>query len=391
MSLFLITFLSIYGGMHVYAFFRLRAALSPSPAFSGVLVAWMLLMTLAPLLVRLFERTGMGRAAFLTAWPGYIWMGFLFLFVSSLLIMQALSGVNWLSNRIFSFPPHDFLSAAFSCKLALILAIVASVYACFEAYQIQTEHVTIKSGKLPSGMSRIRIVQLSDVHIGLLLGEKRLEHILEAVRQAQPDILVSTGDLIDGRLSREEISPDLNRLAAILAAVNVPSGKFAVTGNHEAYAGLQQALTFTHAAGFTVLRGQSIKLPNGITITGIDDTAVTGNSVEIQNSGNTLLRSVSKNAFHLLLKHRPEIDPESDGSFDLQLSGHVHKGQLFPFNFIVKYKYPIPCGTSTTKTGSQIHVSRGTGTWGPPMRLLAPPEITVIDIIPSDGRNALYW
>lgn len=384
MFLFLITFLSIYGGMHVYAFFRLRAAFSLPPGFSGILVVWMILMTLAPLLVHLFERTGMGRAAFLTAWPGYIWMGFLFLFVSALLMMQTLGVVNWLSNRIFSYPPHDFLSAAFSCKLALILAIVASIYACFEAYQIQTEHVTIKSGKLSSGMSRIRIVQLSDVHIGLLLGEKRLEQILEAVRQAQPDILVSTGDLVDGRLSHEEISPDLNRLAAILAAVNAPSGKFAVTGNHEAYAGLQQALTFTNAAGFTVLQGQSITLPNGITITGIDDPAVTGNSAKIQNSGNTLLRSVSKSAFHLLLKHRPEIDPESDGNFDLQLSGHVHKGQLFPFNFIVKYRYPISCGTSTTKTGSQIHVSRGTGTWGPPMRLLAPPEITVIDIIPSD-------
>jgi predicted MPP superfamily phosphohydrolase len=94
-----------------------------------------------------------------------------------------------------------------------------------------------------------------------------------------------------------------------------------------------------------------------------------------------LLRSVPTQRFQLLLKHRPEIPAQSDGLFDLQLSGHVHKGQIFPFNFLVRLKFPIPCGTTVTQHHSSIHVSRGSGTWGPPMRLLAPPEVTVIDII----------
>ena len=385
MPLFLITFLSIYGGMNAYAFFRVRAALSPGSAMTGVLAVWMLLMTAAPLLVRIFEQTGMDRAALLIAWPGYIWMGFLFLFVSSLLLMETICVVNWITNRTYSFATGGFLSAAGTCKLALLTAIVASIYAGFEANRIQSDHVTISSSKLPAGTPKIRIVQVSDIHIGLLLREKRLEGILKTVREAQPDILVSTGDLVDGRLSKEVGLPHQIKMASMLASVSAPSGKFAVTGNHEAYAGLQQAIAFTRSAGFTVLRDQSVQLPNGITITGVDDPSVKREMTGTGTAEKKLLEAVSKNSFHLLLKHRPLIPPESDGRFDLQLSGHVHKGQIFPFNLIVKLKHPIPCGTTTTETGSRIHVSRGTGTWGPPMRLFAAPEVTVIDIVPSAG------
>lgn len=383
MSIFLITFLSLYGGMHAYALFRVRTAFSTGPVTTGLLAAWMLLMTIAPLLVRFFEHGGQDRAALLFAWPGYIWMGFLFLFVATLLLMESVCVANLLYNRSYSFATHGYLTAAYTGRVALLIAVVASVYAGFEAIRIKREPVTITSGKLPAGTSRIRIVQVSDIHIGLLLREKRLERILTAIREAQPDILVSTGDLVDGRLSQEDVLSHQKNLAVMLRSLPAPSGKFAVTGNHEAYAGLQQAIDFTTVAGFTVLRNQSVTLPNGITISGVDDPAVSGNSSKAQKPEVTLLETASKETFRLLLKHRPVIEPESDGRFDLQLSGHVHQGQLFPFNFIVKLRYPIPCGTTTTKAGSQIHVSRGTGTWGPPMRLFADPEVTVIDIIPA--------
>jgi hypothetical protein len=371
--------------MNAYAFFRVRSAFSPASAMTGVLAAWMLTMTVAPLLVRFFEQTGMDRAALLIAWPGYIWMGFLFLFVSLLLLMETICVVNWLSNRTYSFASDGFMSAAGSCKLAFLTAAAASIYAGFEANWIHSDHVTISSSKLPAGISRIRIVQVSDIHIGLLLREKRLERILKTVREAQPDLLVSTGDLVDGRLSKEVDLPHQVKMAAMFASVPAPSGKYAVTGNHEAYAGLQQAIAFTRSAGFTVLRDQSVRLSNGITITGVDDPSVKREMTGTRIAEKELLETVSRNSFHLLLKHRPFIPPESDGRFDLQLSGHVHKGQIFPFNFIVKLKHPIPCGTTTTATGSRIHVSRGTGTWGPPMRLFAAPEVTVIDIVRSAG------
>jgi predicted MPP superfamily phosphohydrolase len=212
--------------------------------------------------------------------------------------------------------------------------------------------------------------------------------VLQAVRAAHPDILVSTGDLVDGRLSRDRALPHLDRMAAMIAAVPVTIGKFAVTGNHEHYAGLEQALEFTGKAGFSVLRNQSVTLSEGITISGIDDPARHRPSTAfVTMPESELLKSVPANHFRLLLKHRPEVPETSDGKFDLQLSGHVHQGQIFPFNLLVRLKFPIPCGTTVTKHHSTIHVSRGSGTWGPPMRFLAPPEVTVIDIISAPAQQ----
>lgn len=382
MPLFLITFIMLYGGIHSYAFYRLSRALSLKQPTSSLLAGWMGVMTLSPLAVRLFEHAGF--EALWIAWPGYVWMGCIFIFCTILLAADLLRIFAWLANRCFGTATPGFLTAAITCEISLIVTLLASGYALYEARTIRTDHLTVTTTKLPSSSPGIRIVQISDVHLGLLFRETRLESVLQAVRTAHPDILVSTGDLVDGRLSREHINSRLNRTADMIAAVPTKVGKFAITGNHEFYAGIDQALEFTRRAGFTILRNQSITLPNGITISGVDDSAGRRMGLPLPTPPEAeLLRSAPTSSFRLLLKHRPIIPPTSDGLFDLQLSGHVHKGQLFPFNLLVRLRFPIPCGTTVTQQHSMIHVSRGSGTWGPPMRLLAPPEVTIIDIVPA--------
>jgi predicted MPP superfamily phosphohydrolase len=387
MSLFLISFLSLYGGMHLYAFVRVRSSFSLGGATRALLAGWMLLMTVTPLLVRMAEGAGMQRTASVMTWPGYVWMGSLFIFCASLAAIDTLRMAAWLSHRFFATAIPGYLGKTFTCKTALALALLGSSYALLEARSIRTEQVTVTTEKLPASVRRIRVVQISDVHVGLLFHESRLESVLRAVRAAQPDILVSTGDLVDGRLSREDASSHLAPMAAMIAAVPAKSGKYAVTGNHEFYAGLDQALEFTRNSGFTLLRNQSVALPEGITISGVDDIAGRRGLPKGPQPEPDILRTLSPGQFNLLLKHRPLVVDSGSGNFDLQLSGHVHKGQLFPFNLLVRMKFPIPCGTTSAANGSLIHVSRGSGTWGPPMRLFAPPEVTVIDIINSpSGR-----
>jgi uncharacterized protein len=386
MYIFLITFLVLYGGMHLYAFFKLRHAFQPRPLVRWLQITWMSIMTVIPLLVRAAEQLQMERTAFFFAWPGYLWMGFLFIFCSVLLFSDTVSIFYQVTTRYFSIRLPEHISTINACRYALVVALCTSLYAFIEAGQIRTEHVVITSSKLPPSLSRVRIVQISDLHIGLLLQKSRLQRILAVVMEAKPDILVSTGDLVDGKLNRADVISGLNPLAALIAAVPAPSGKFAIIGNHEVYAGLPQAVAFSRAAGFTILRNQSLQLTNGIVISGVDDRAAKPESTAGPVSEAVFLNSVSPNSFHLLLKHRPEILTESDGRFDLQLSGHVHGGQIFPFNLLVRLRFPIPCGTTKTPAGSIIYVSRGTGTWGPPMRLFAPPEITVIDLISPHHR-----
>lgn len=387
MYLFLTTFLSIYGGMQYYAFVKVHSAFHLSRFLRWSLIAWIIFMTVIPIFVRTAEHLQMGNVALAFAWPGYLWMGFVFILTSVLLLADVIRIFCRVLNHLPSIKIPAIVSSRTTTRGAVILSVFVSAYAFIEAGQIRSEHVVITSSKLPASVSKIRIVQISDVHIGLLLQERRFQRITDEIRKASPDILISTGDLVDGKLNRDDAISALNPLAAELMSIPAPSGKFAVIGNHEVYAGLPQSTEFTRAAGFTILRNQSARLSNGITITGIDDQAVVSEKHADPSVENALLKHVSAESFHLLLKHRPDLLPESDGHFDLQLSGHVHGGQIFPFSLLVKLKHSIPCGTTTTGNGSRIHVSRGTGTWGPPMRLLAPPEITIIDII-SPTHNA---
>lgn len=381
MFLFLIIFLLLYGGMHLYAFFKLRNAFNPRPYLTGLLACWMVIMTAAPLLVHAAEQLEREKAALFIAWPGYLWMGFLFIFTSAMLFTDAVILICRIILRQLSKQLPIYISPSNTCSIVLLVAILASIYAYMEAGQVRNNHLMITSSKLPPSLSKIRIVQISDMHIGLLSKYGRQKRIMKMIRDAKPDILVSTGDLIDGKLNRDYGISDRNLLAALLASIPTPLGKFAVIGNHEIYAGLPQAVAFSRAAGFTMLRNQSVQPARGMTISGVDDRAINPKSLADSGPETALLNAASPNSFHLLLKHRPEIVATSDGHFDLQLSGHVHGGQIFPFNFLVRLKHPIPCGTTTTPTGSRIYVSRGAGTWGPPMRLFAPPEITTIDIM----------
>lgn len=169
--------------MHLYAFFKLRDAFRPRSYMTWLLISWMVVMTIIPLLVRVAEQLRMEKTALLIAWPGYLWMGFMLIFTSALLITDAIRLIYRLVIHQISKRSLDPISSRNVCRTVLLLAVVSSVYAILEAGQIRTEHVVIASSKLPSSISRIRIVQISDVHIGLLLQEGRLQRILEKIRK----------------------------------------------------------------------------------------------------------------------------------------------------------------------------------------------------------------
>lgn len=364
MYLFLITFFLLYMSMHLYLFQKAKAAFTFGPLVSIPLVLFMAGMVFSPLTVRSLERYGLDSAARLTAYIGYTWMGVLFLFVSSSLPIDLCR--QTILPRI---------SPRVSFILPLLISISIAAYGYFEAWDIRTEKLTIKTQKIPKNVGRFRIVQISDVHLGLIVREERLNRILSEVKRTDPDLLVSTGDLVDGQID------NLSGLAELLCEINPVYGKFAVTGNHEFYAGLANSLDFTKKAGFKVLRGEGVSVAGIINVAGVDDPAGKqfGLFTDVPEKG--LLSKLPQGTFTLLLKHRPAVDKDARDLFDLQLSGHVHKGQIFPFTLFTWLFYPVRAGGMNVIHGSSLYVSRGSGTWGPPVRFLSPPEVTVIDIV----------
>lgn len=376
MRIFFIIIFLVYGLIHLYVYLRARAALSFGRGIGICIAFFMAVLTFAPYLVRISERSGHETAAMFISYAGYIWMGILFLFFSVALLIDIyrlllfLVTVMLRSHSIWPMP-----SAGFLFFVPLVLSLIIASYGFFEARTIRSEKIVMRTSKLPPGVERFTIAQISDVHLGLIVKKERLKRILRVVEKASPDMVVSTGDLVDGQVD------ELEGLDEMLMDISPPYGKFAVLGNHEFYAGLDYSLDFTTRAGFRVLRGEGMNLGGIVNIVGVDDPVADRYGLLAGHSEKKALSPLSQERFTLLLKHRPDIDQEAMGSYDLQLSGHTHKGQIFPFRMITRLFYRYVSGFVHLQRGSSLYVSRGSGTWGPPIRFLAPPEVTVIEIV----------
>jgi predicted MPP superfamily phosphohydrolase len=377
MTLFLFTFFLIYASIHLYAYLKIKAAFAFGITTSIFLIIFMVVMVFAPIVIRLSEKQGLEFFARLMSYVGYTWMGLLFLFTSASLVIDIYHFLIYLSSLILRKDLIAFIpSSRISFFIPLILSILIAIYGSFEAKNIRTERVTIRSLKIPESIGRLRIVQISDVHLGLIVRKERLEKILKEVKAAEPDLLVSTGDLVDGQIN------GLPGLAELLRDINPRYGKFAITGNHEFYAGLKQAMDFTEKAGFTILRGKGLTIAGLFNIAGVDDPAGKNYGLFREVEEKELLSGLPTGKFTLFLKHRPLLDRNAIGLFDLQLSGHTHKGQIFPLSLITRLFYPADSGYLALQNNSHLYVSRGSGTWGPPIRFLSPPEVTMIEILP---------
>ena len=375
MRMFLFLFFFVYGACNFYILIKARRALHPGTGLTLLLVAFMLMMIAAPVLVRLLERSGHESLATVGAYTGYTWLGLAFIFISASLFIDLYSFLLYAAGLLLKKDLSGLsLSARYSFFIPMGLAFVIGLYGYFEAIHIRTEHLLIRTSKLPEDITKLRIVQISDVHLGLIVGEKRLKSILKDIEKTAPDILVSTGDLVDAQIC------NVKRFADLISDLKPKYGKFAITGNHEFYAGLDQSLECSGEAGFVMLRGEALTIEGMINMAGVDDPAGLRFGIP-PASEKAILSALPSEIFTILLKHRPLVEHESVGLFALQLSGHSHKGQIFPFSLATRLYYPVDAGFLDLGKGSHLYVSRGTGTWGPPIRFLAPPEITVIDLV----------
>ncbi|HUT44088.1 MAG TPA: metallophosphoesterase [Desulfobacterales bacterium] len=380
--IFLTVFLSLYSGLHLYGFLSVKRALAPGPKVNVALILFMALMIFAPIIIRFLERNDLVSPARFFAYIGYIWMGLLFLFFSFAVALDVYRLILEATQKAFNADFSRFsLSKAQCFFIPLFLSVGITTFGFFEALNIRTERVIIRTDTITRKIGRLKIVQISDVHLGLIVGEHRLRRIIKQIRAEKPDILVSTGDLVDGQMN------NLSGLVGMIRDIPTKYGKYAVTGNHEFHAGLQDALKVTRNAGFRVLRGEALNIPGVINIAGVDDSAGKRYGLKPNVSEKVLLSKLPRKYFTLLLKHRPQLNETEGGLFDLQLSGHTHKGQIFPFSLIVKLFYPNFSGLVSLDNNSYLYVSRGTGTWGPPVRFLCPPEVTVIELVHESKAN----
>ncbi|HVE86348.1 MAG TPA: metallophosphoesterase [Myxococcales bacterium] len=312
-------------------------------------------------------------------WVSHLWIG-----VFGLLLVSVLAGdvARWLWEALAS-PSAQAAQRAARVEAAVVLGLLAPAV----AYGYRTargpariENVTVPIPGLGAGMAGLKVAQISDLHIGQTLDGRFLERVVEQVNALEPDVVAITGDLVDGSVARlrEDVRP-LGRLKAKL-------GVFYVTGNHEYYSGPAAWEGYVASLGITVLHNEHRVVRRGgdaLVIAGITDHNGGAFGPEHQPRPDAAVAGAPEGVPRVLLAHQPRaaMDAAPFG-YALQLSGHTHGGQIFPFMFFVRLQQPVVSGLHKL-AGMWVYTNRGTGYWGPPLRIGPAPEITSLTLVPQ--------
>ncbi|MBM4036095.1 MAG: metallophosphoesterase [Planctomycetes bacterium] len=371
--LFLAIVAAGYVGMQLYIYWKLRGALPRRGLWRWAAIGWLLAVGAAFFVSRSLEGWGWHRAASVAGCVSHWWVAVSFWLVGLGLASDAWNLALRLASRWWPGGRRLRVAPRLLAGVSGALVVVLTGWSLYEPWLVTLETVVIRAPQLPAGSKPIRVVQLADLHLNSLMSRGRVMRVIERIREAKPDLLVFTGDFAD------ESSPHVEELAKLLADIRAPLGKLAVTGNHEFYRGLHLSLPLLRAAGFRMLHGQCIRLAEGLWVAGVDDAkaALLGADQE-----DRALPPRGCPDFVLLLKHRPDVELGSWGRFNLQLSGHIHGGQVFPARWALRLFCDYTLGRYNFPDGTILYVSRGAGTFGAPMRLLSRPEVTLIILQP---------
>ncbi|MER5700448.1 metallophosphoesterase [Micromonospora sp. NPDC002296] len=355
---------------------------------------------------------GTRAGLFWLAWPGYLWLAVMFYLLVVLLVLEVpmLVARLVLRRRVVAAEPAAaapepvLVGASGGAEppaatavdqpghdpdRRLLLARGAAIFAGLTAAGVtgygvrnatgppRLDRVRIPLAKLPRGMDGLRIATVSDIHLGPLRGRAHTERIVAMINRLDADLVAVVGDLVDGSVA------ELGEAAAPLRDLRSRYGSFFVTGNHEYYSGVEEWVQEVDRLGLRVLQNtrQEIRTPGGVLdLAGVNDVSAAGTGLAAPADFAAALGDRDPGRPVVLLAHQPVAAVEAAKfGVDLQLSGHTHGGQIVPFNLLVKLEQPVVSGLGEVD-GTKVYVTNGAGFWGPPVRVGANPEITLVEL-----------
>jgi predicted MPP superfamily phosphohydrolase len=379
-AIFFSIMISLVAGLHYYFWARLvrdTALAAPWRTIATLVIAGLAIALPASIIG---SRLAPAHVAGYFAYPAFVWMGAMFLLFCVLLGSDVLRVGGTLVARLVSGTPLDparrqFIARTIGAASALAASGLTAAAIGTVLRGPRLEKVEIPIDKLPAGADGLRIVQLTDIHVGPTIGREFIEELVRRTNALEPDVVAITGDLVDGSVA------ELGPLVAPLAGLRAKHGVFFVTGNHEYYSGAPEWVAFLPTLGIRVLRNERVSIGAGeaaFDLAGVDDFSAHGGG-----HGPDLPRALAgrdESRALVLLAHQPRQIGEAERlGVDLQLSGHTHGGQIWPFSYLVYLQQPFLAGLAR-QGETWIYVSKGTGYWGPPMRLGMPSEITQITL-----------
>ncbi|WOD16182.1 metallophosphoesterase [Paraburkholderia kirstenboschensis] len=382
-SSFLVRLILIGILLHIYVGFRLIPDMPVSITVRSLAGLWLVLSVfLIPLgmLARTIKRQPLGDRL---AWVGLLAMGLF----SSLLVLTFVRDLALASlMTVDAIWPGTIALARWRTGTAAavpFLALLSTLVGLFNARRrARVVTIEVPIDDLPAALDGFTIVQISDIHVGPTIKRRYVDAIVDAVNHLKPDLIAVTGDVVDGTV------PQLTHHTQPLSRLSARHGAFLVTGNHEYYAGANAWIDEFRRLGLNVLLNEHVIVEHDgarAVIAGVTDYSA-GHHDPLHRSdpmaaiagapGDVLIK--------VLLAHQPRsAEAAAAAGFTLQLSGHTHGGQFFPWNFFVRIQQPFTAGLARLN-GLWVYTSRGTGYWGPPKRLGAPSEITRVRLVPGE-------
>lgn len=379
---FAATLLAVLGLIHGYLWVRLlRGPLRPG-RIRRALSILLVVLALLPVVGLLGGRSLSLAVLRPVEWVGYVWIGGMFYLFLTLLVLELPRLAFWLSARRSGGVDAGrrlLLSRALVGTALVVAAGTSGVGAVTALGPVGIKRVQVRLDRLDPALSGYTIAVLGDIHLSAFIGAGTLARHVRTVNDSGADAVAIVGDLVDGSVA------DLGSAAAELTGVTAHDGVFFVTGNHEYFGDVTEWVSFLDALGVRVLRNERVSLSRGTAsfdLAGCDDVSAASSGVAGHGAdlGAALAgRDVSRPV--VLLSHQPVfVADAAEAGVDLQISAHTHGGQIWPFHYVVRLAQPVLAGLSRVR-GTWLYVSRGVGFAGPPMRIGAPPEITLIELV----------
>lgn len=349
----------------------------------GVLTIWIGMLPAPLIVLNIINAGGPPKVFGPLAWPTYIGQALIMLTFAALLVIDVTKLVTWIARRALKATPIDPSRRQALARITGGVATAAVVghvgYGVTRALgDAEIVDVPVTLPKLPKQLDGFTIVQLTDVHVGGTIRKEFIEELVARTMELAPDLIALTGDFVDG--SVEELAPHV----APFAKLSAPHGVYFITGNHEYYSGADAWIAKWRELGITVLRNERVSIERdggAFDLAGVDDHG----AHKWRDHGMDMAKAVEgrdTSRALVLLAHQPrQVHVAAKHGVDLQLSGHTHGGQVWPWHYIVGIQQGgLVAGMYKIKD-TQLYVSRGAGYWGPPVRVGAPPEITKVRLL----------
>ncbi|MBL7906361.1 MAG: metallophosphoesterase [Bacteroidales bacterium] len=367
--------LLIYSAINYYIYHRGMQALASEPTYR-IWFRWGFIFLAASYVAgRFLERIQLSAFSDFLVWTGSFWLAIMFYLLLAVILVDIIRLLNGLTGFLpASLTTRQAALTTFLTIGGLVLLLVTAGYINAISPRIKKLNITI--AKNAGNLKELNIVMASDIHMGTIIGPRRMTKLVEMINSQNPDIILFAGDIVD-----EDLAPVVRQnLGSALLGLKAPMGIFGITGNHEYIGGAEAAVKYLQDHGVIILRDSVVRVGDSFYLAGREDRDKPRFSGRPRLEVEELLKNTDKSFPVILLDHQPfNLEKAQAAGADLQLSGHTHHGQLWPLNYITSAIYEVSMGY-LKKSDSHFYVSPGFGGWGPPVRIGNRPEIVKITI-----------